>query len=460
MATETGKLIRNILEVDYNSFDAQTVRNAKNQIMDLLAVMVSGYQGPGNSAYFDLLRQWGGAGEATVLVHGDKFPLPQAAMMNSLQCRSYDHEAVGPYPHGQNEGMFAGHVESAVIPAALAVTEYVNGSGKDLISAVVLGGDLAARIAFVEGMGFNHPFDPVGTANAFGAAAAAGRLMGLSEEQLTNAFGIVTMQVGGGFRSLWDGVLTFKLGGALAARNGIISTLMAQKGYTGLKDPLLGPQGYFDCYCPKPYHPEYMNRDLGKEFYSQGMHKKYPSCYGNHNLIDCGLDIVQQHAINPAEVKEIILGVPIRMLNSYGAQPFKMGDGQPAALFYQSYSVANVILNRSACLEQYTEKAIQAPAVIELCGKCHHQATTQKNEAVELKVRMIDGKEYAAAYSYSQMRGYPERPLSQTELTEKYWSNLSFCDRIVEQKAREALGMIENLEKVDRIRDLVKLLVV
>jgi aconitate decarboxylase len=459
MATETQKLIHNILDVDYGSFDELTIGNVKNQILDLLAVMVSGYQGPGNSAYFDLLRQWGGAGEATVLVHGDKFPLPQAAMMNSLQCRSYDHEAVGPYPHGQNEGMFAGHVESAVVPAALAVTEYVNGSGKDLISAVVLGGDLAARIAFVEGMGFNHPFDPVGTANAFGAAAAAGRLMGLKEEQLINAFGIVTLQVGGGFRSLWDGVLTFKLGGALAARNGIISSLMAQKGYTGLKDPLLGPQGYFDCYCPKPYHPEYMNRDLGKDFYSQGMHKKYPSCYGNHNLIDCGLDIVQQHEIRPAEVKEIILGVPPRMLNSYGAQPFKKGDAQPAALFYQAYSVASVILRRSVSLENYTEKAIQEPAVIELCGKCHHEATTQPKEGMELKVRMLSGKEYSAVYSYSQMRGYPERPLSQSELKEKYWDNLDFCGRITRQNASQALQMIENLERVEHIRDLVRLLV-
>src|SRR5512136_938675 len=163
MATETQELIHNMLDVQYDSFNAEVVRNAKNQVLDLAAVMVSGWKGPGNSALFDLVRQWSGKGEATILVHGDRVPLPHAAMMNSLQCRSYDHEAVGPYPYGQNEGMFCGHVESSTVPAAVSVAEYVGASGKDLISAVVLGGDLAARVIFVEGVGFNHPFDPVGT---------------------------------------------------------------------------------------------------------------------------------------------------------------------------------------------------------------------------------------------------------------------------------------------------------
>ena len=171
MATPTQELIHNVLDTKYEDFDAVTVRNAKNQILDLAGVMVSGWKGPGNSAYLDLVRQWGGQGEATILGNGDKVPLPQAAMMNSLQCRSYDHEAVGPYPHGQNEGMFCGHVESSTLPASFSVAEYVGASGKDLIAAVVLGGDLTARIAFVEGLGFDHPFDPLGTANAFGVAA-------------------------------------------------------------------------------------------------------------------------------------------------------------------------------------------------------------------------------------------------------------------------------------------------
>jgi 2-methylcitrate dehydratase PrpD len=206
-------------------------------------------------------------------------------MMNSLQCRSYDHEAVGPYPFGQNKGMFCGHVESSTVPAALAIAEHIKANGKELISAVVLGGDMAARIVFVEGIGFKIHFDPVGTANAFGVAGVAARLLGLNENQLLNALGIVSTQVAGGFQSLWEGVQTFKLFGAMSARNGITAALMAKKGFTSIKDPLFGHLGYFECYSTQPIHPEYLSRDLGKEFYVKGMHKKYPSCYANHNLI-------------------------------------------------------------------------------------------------------------------------------------------------------------------------------
>jgi len=460
MTTPTQELIHNVLDTRFTDFDATAVRNAKNQIMDLAGVMVSGWKGPGNNAYLDLVRQWGGTGEATILGNGDRVPLPQAAMVNSLQGRSYDFEAVGPYPHGQNEGMFCGHVESSTLPAAFAVAEYVGASGKDLISAVILGGDLTARIAFVEGLGFDHPFDPLGTANCFGVGGLTCRLMGMNETQVMNTFGIITMQIGGGFRSLWDGVLTFKLAGALSARNGIIAALMAQKGFTGLKDPLLGPQGYFDCYCPKPYHPEYMNRDLGKEYYTQGMHKKYPSCYGNHNLIDCGLDILAEHDLNAADIKEIVIGIPAMMLNSYGTLKFKKGDSQQAALFYQNYSVASVLLRKGARPEHYTEEAVQDPAVIELCGKIRHAASRQKNGGMELIVTMKDGKTYEAVYQYPMMRGYPARPLSQAEMVEKFWTNINFNGHIGKAKAEKALDMIENLEKVDKVNDLIKLLVV
>ncbi len=460
MATETQKFIHNVLDTDFGAFNKEVIRDAKRQLIDLIGVMVSGFNGSGNSALFDLVRQWGGRGEATILVHGDKVPLPHAAMMNSLQGRSFDFECTGPDAFGQNEGMFPGHVPSSTVPAALSVAEYVGASGKELLSAVILGGDLASRIAFVEGLGFDHPFDPVGTANSFGVAGLTARLMGLNENQLMNSFGVLTNMVAGSFRSLWDGVMTFKLYGAMAARNGIIATLMAKNAFTGLKDPLFGPQGYFESYCPKPYHPEVMNRDLGKEFYVKSRHKKYPSCQGNHNIIDCGLDILAGHDINANDIKEIIIGVHPAQLNSYGSIPFKEGDSQQAALFYQGYSAANVLLRKGARLEHYTEEAVKDPKVIALCGKVKHMPTTQKDPMkVELIVKMNDSKEYSAAFNHPQSRGFPKFPLTEEELTEKYWHNFDFCGKIPRENAEKVFNMINNLEKVDNVSEIVNLLV-
>jgi 2-methylcitrate dehydratase PrpD len=235
---------------------------------------------------------------------------------------------------------------------------------------------------------------------------------------------------------------------------------MAEKGFTGLNDPLFGPQGFFDSYAPKPYHPEYMNRDLGKEFYVKSRHKKYPSCQGNHNIIDCGLDILTEHDIDTDNIKEIIIGVHPARLHSYGAIPFQKGDSHASALFHQAYSAANVLVRKGARLEHYTEEAIQDPRVITLCGKVKHIPTTQEDPMkVELIVKMNDGKEYSAAFNHPQSRGFPKFPLTEDELTEKYWHNFDFCGKIPRQNAEKVFNMLNNLEKVDDVSEIVKLLV-
>lgn len=456
--TMTHELIRNVLDTRFEAFSKENIRDAKNQILDLIAVTVSGADAPGNSVVLDLMRQWGGREEATILVHGDRIPLPNAAMMNSLQCRSYDHEAVGPYPFGQNEGRFAGHVESTTVPCALSVAEYAGASGKDFISAVILGGDLAARIAIAEELAFTNSFDPCGTANSFGATGIACRLLGLNETQMMNALGIQVTQASGGFRSLWDGVMTFKYYGATAARNGIISALLAQKGFTGLKDPLLGPQGYFACFCSN-IHPEFLTRDLGKEFYTKGMHKKYPSCYANHNIIECALEIVGHNHINVDDIHEITIGLHPDKLHNFGNQPFIPGDSQQKALFNQHYAAANVLLRKSSRLEHYTEEAVQAPEVVALAGKVKAVASRQPDGQVELTIKMRDGREYSSVYRKPQPHGYPLFPLTKEELTEKYWNNIHFSGKISKNNAKKVFEMIENLEDVNDTNEIVKLLI-
>jgi 2-methylcitrate dehydratase PrpD len=457
MASITQELIHNVLDTRFEDFSSDVIQDAKNQLIDIAAVTVSGANASGNPPLLDLVRQWGGSGEATILSLGDKVPLPLAAMVNSIQCRSYDFEVVGPYPYGQNEGRVAGHVMSATVPAALAVAEYLHASGKDLISAIVLGGELAARVVLAEELNFDHPFDPAGTGNAFGAAGLTGRLMGLNEAQMMNAFGILTNMVAGGFRPLWDGVHTFKLHGAMAAKNGIFAVQLASKGFTGLKDPLLGPQGYYECYCPS-YNPEVLIRDLGTQHYSKGCHKKYPSCYVNHDIIECMLDIVGEHDMNAEDIAEVIAGVPAPQVNTYLNQPFKMGDSQPKSLFSYYYSAANALLRKGARVEHYTEEAIREPAVVELAGKVKIVATQDKDGRTEAKVTMKNGKEYSTVFTHPSRRGTPLYPLSKEELHQKFWDNINFSGNVAKENAEKALAMIEELEKVDDVSRLTALL--
>jgi len=188
--------------------------------------------------------------------------------------RSYDFEATQSRVNGVN---IPSHTSGTTVTTALTLGEAKDISGKELITALLVGDDVACRILAASGFSFSLGWDNVGTVNAFGATAIAGRLLGLSEIQLQNAFGIVLNQLAGSFDTIWDGVAAFKLFQGLSARNGIFSAELAKAGWTGPKDALLG---------------------------------------NNHTAIDCALNLINKHNIEIDKVDKIILKVPILIPSS------------------------------------------------------------------------------------------------------------------------------------------------
>ena len=285
------------------------------------------------------------------------------------------------------------------------------------------------------------------------------RRAGLTKEQMANTFGILVNQLTGSFQSIWDGAHSFKLVGALSARNGIFSAELAAEGFKGLKDPLLSPLGYFNQYC-RSYHPENVTKDLGKVFYCQGQHKFYPSCNGNHNAIDCGLNIVKNHDINADEIATVNLFVHPNREHHFLNQPFGSDDSQPKSLFNLPYAVANVLLRKAAKLEHYTDEYIHEPKVLDLVKKVKLVPTLQTNltHKCHLEVIMKDGKTYSAD-SKDFPRGWLGDPLNKEQVKDKFRRNVEFSQTISIKNAEAALEILDNIENADNIKKLIKLLV-
>jgi 2-methylcitrate dehydratase PrpD len=288
---------------------------------------------------------------------------------------------------------------------------------------------------------------------------------------MLNAFGIVVDQVAGLWQHIADGVDSFKLNTGLAARNAIFSVELASKGFTGIKDPLLSPRGYFVQYS-KSYQPKFLTLGIGKVFYTRGDHKFRPSCYYNHAPIECCLKILGQHDINTDDIAEVTFSVdPARIpsLQSYIVHHFEMGASQGRALFNVPYGVANVLMRKSTKLEHYTDEFTHDPRVVELTKKVKvvgilppqlaSQGTGQftRGLACELKIRMKDGQEFSA--SIDAPRGTIHHPLTKEEIRDKFWANVDFSKTVSRKNAQEALAMLENLEEVDNVSKIVKLLV-
>lgn len=460
MSTYVELIAENIINTSFQNFAQKNLENAKYRILDVLGCAIGGVNAAGNAELINLIKAWGGREDATIYVYGGKAPAHNVAMVNSVLARSYDFEATQARVKNVN---IASHVSGTTVPAALALGEATNAGGKELITALLIGDDVACRVLAASGFGFTLGWDNVGTVNALGATAIAGRFLGLNKKQLQNAFGIVLNQLSGSFEAIWDGAGSFKLLQGLSARNGIFSAELARLGWTGPKDALLGKFGYFNLYTEGCQNPEILIEDLGKNYYTEVTYKPYPCCRANHAAIDCALNLVGDYDITPDDIEQIVLKVPRPVFQMFVAQPFSVGDiPQIGAGFNLRYCVANVLLRKNITLEHFQEEYVRDGRIAKICAKIALEELNEdelKNNTACLKVIMNDGKEYISGVKGA--KGDPVlSPLSEDEIKTKFMENISFSRKISEANAEKIINIIENLEKVDDLTDLIGLLTV
>lgn len=455
--TIINKLVNNILDVDFDTFTEGTLDHTKNRIIDVLGCVVGGINAPGSQEVTSVIKEWGGKEESTILVHGYKVPTQNAAMVNSIISRSYDFELAGAFVDNK---LYPSHISSTSVPSVFAVAERQKSTGRELLTALILGDDIACRFAAASRLSLQSGWE-ISMVNAFAVTATAGKLFKLNEEQLLNAFGIVLHQLSGTTQGMWDGCHTFKLTQGTAAFAGILSVELAAKGFVGLQDPLQCRHGYFNLYAPNG-DPELLLKNLGTEFYSEGEFKPYSCCRGNHPVIDCVLAILSEHDFTPDSIERVTIDVAPTVFNSFVGQQFKpRGVPQINAAFNIQYNAANALIRKATRPEYFHEDYVWAPEIVELTEKIQitDSIPAEKQRAARLKVTLKDGTEYSHYADFP--KGDPvHRPLSRDEIKNKFRANVEFSRTIGSEKAERALQLIENLEAEQDVTGVIQQLVV
>lgn len=448
------RLAANVLETRFENLGQEIVENAKSRIIDTVGCLIGGANDPSNPEFVNLIKDYGGKEEATILIHGGKVPACHAAMVNSIMCRSFDFEPIGPLVNGIDT---PGHISGTTVMTAVSMSEATNASGGDLITALTVGDDVASRVLAASGFGFNLGWDGNGTANAFGATAIAGRLLDLNKTQMINAFGLVLNQLGGSLQSIWDGTPAFKLPQGLSARNGIFSAQLASAGWTGPEDALFSKFGYYHLYTEGCCNPELLDKDLGKKYYSDGTFKPYPCCRKNHAAIDCALVINDRHAVKIDDIQEIILYVTPGSLDHICGHTFKIGDFPHVnAAFSFQYTVATALLRKSVRPEHFTEESIRDPQVITVVNKI--KLVEWPEAETKLNIIMKDGRELTESCKFARGDSL-NNPISKDEVTAKFWTNVEFSQLLGSKNASKLLAILETLEDLDSVDKIVRLLV-
>jgi 2-methylcitrate dehydratase PrpD len=457
VSTAIERLAENALATRFDNFDKDTLEAAKYRIIDTLGCLIGGALDAGNPELLKLIRENGGKKEATVLVHGGKAPVAEAALMNSIMARSFDFGPVSPLVDGFS---CPGHTSETTVPAAFTLAEFTDASGRDMITALLVGDDIAARLLAASGFGFALGWDGVGTVNVFGVTAMAGWFFGLDNSQLRNAFGISLNLLGTTFQSFWDGTTAFKLPQGLAARAGIFAAQLAGAGWTGPEDALMSRFGYYKMFTEGCKKPQALTDDLGKKYHSDGTIKPYPCCRITHAAIDAALALLKKYSFKSEDIETVNLEVAPGGIDHIVGHPFKIGDFPHGnAAFSYEYTVATAFLFGSVKPEHFTEKAIRNPAITDFIKKIKLTAVNDVAfEKARMTVTLKEGRKLTE--TVVNVKGDPQtNPMTHEDITAKFWVNVDFTKKISKNKAEELLDKLLNLETLDSVRKLIPLLV-
>jgi 2-methylcitrate dehydratase PrpD len=405
---------------------------AKELVLDLLGVAARGSGERSSAPVVAFVRETWPAGAATVIGAGFSTSSAWAALANGTAAHALELDDV------TTESSL--HPGVAVIPAALAVAEERDATPIAFLEAVIAGYEVTMRVgnALNPASAYQRGFHPTGVAGVFGAAMAAGRLLGLDTPALTRALGIAGTLASGSLEYLADGSFTKRLNAGWAAHAGVVAAGLARAGLTGPATVFEGRLGVLRAYTDDPA-PERLLADLGQPLQILRVSiKPYACCRYNHGLIDCVLALRREHGIRPEDVAAIRLGVlsggavlvaePIERKRA----PTNVVDAQ----FSAPFAAAVALVHGAADLAQFSQNNVEDPSIRSLMARteCYQDpsldAAYPARWPAAAEIRLKDGRTVATRIEYAT--GEPENPVPREKLIAKFVSlagNLLPSDR-------------------------------
>mgnify|MGYP001038870108 CR=1 FL=1 len=444
------RLIEHIARTGFEDLDAETVRCCKKLIMDSLGVVFPGSRAPGCPEILDLLRSWQSKEGASVFLADFRTAPPLAAMANSAMMHALDFD--------DTLDASALHTFVNVLPAALAAAENRGGiAGKELITALVLGVDVICRIS----LAIDRPLSWIRTATcgSFGAAAAAGKILGLNEERLLNALGVVYAQTSGNAQGLIESRLVKRMQPGFAASAGVVSAFLAARGITGSRRFLTGTYGFYPLYEHGDYHPERVGEALGERFSIADLSiKPYPCCRMTHSAIGAAMKLKER--VGPVDNIERIDVSVSSMVTEMVGKPFQIGENpQVDAQFSIPYTTACALVRGDVFLQDFEADSISDPAVKRLADRvrvCANPDLPAKDILQsEMTVTRNDGKVLSERVPVPL--GNPHNPMSAGQCREKFLKCIDYSGLPIEEDRKNSLiSTIEDLEAVPDVSELVR----
>ena len=398
----------------------------------------------------ELVDEMGGTAEATVIGFGEKLPLVNATLINSLMIRALDFNDI----YWKEDPSHP----SDIIPAALSTAEKVDGSMKDVITGIVLAYEFEQRLCEFAKPGVRERKWHHATLTQFVSPLVAGKMLGLNVDQMVNAIGIngshnhtIGCPTAGKLTMMKNTV------DPMAVQSGVFAALMAQKGYSGTELVFEGKEGLMDVFGPD-WDLKIMTEGLGESWrILQCSMKAFPTEALTHTHLSATLKVINEHDIKPDDIEEVRVTSIARAVDIlFDPQKYRP-ESRETADHSLPYCLAAAIVDRKITTESFSDEKLKDDRIWKVIDRIKGEASLKFEEMFPEKqpskviIRTVDGNEYEQYLEYP--KGDPREPMTMDDLENKF--NSLATERMDADRMQQLKQMIFSCEDMSA-RDFVE----
>lgn len=442
----SGRLADFLVGTEYDRIPAATVAQAKERILDTLGAALAGYAGWDYTGRFLAACATLGTGGRPVIGprSGARFPAARAAMINAAMAHAVELD-----DGHKNAGVHAGAV---VVATALTLGADLGRTGKEVLTAVVLGYEVAYRLAV--GMSpslIDGGFHPSAICGTVAAAAVAGKLMGLTRDRLANALGLSGLFASGLMEATVSGQQSKCVMVGQAALNGISAACYAKQELEGPLTVFEGKSGMLRAMGGRA-DPDVLLHGLGEPFWIKDTYNKfYPTCRHAQPAIEAARELAREHRLDWREVERVLVDTHRVAYRLTGTITGPKNPGE--AKFSIPYGVALALIDREVAVRHLTAEFYEDPRYLELARRVtvridpRMDALYPERRGASVEILMKDTS--SCGRVCYDLKGSPQNPAGVGELRAKFAANAA---GLLDANARDRL--LERTDVFERETDL------
>lgn len=445
-STLSDRLAEYVAQLSFGDLSQNHIQKMKIYLLDWLGSAYAGKMEPPTRAILDVVSTMGGNPESTSIPDGRKTMCLLAALLNGASSHVVEMDDL------HRESIF--HPAAAIIPAVFAAAEREHASGRALIEAISAGYEIGIRVAVAAGPSHYRYWHTTATCGTFGAAAGSAKILGLDEKQVAWTLGSAGTQAAGLWEFLMESAMSKQLHPGKAAMNGLLSALLAQKGFTGARGILEGEKGFFRATSQDFDEARCIDR-LGLEFMCERNSIKYhASCGHTHSAIDATLQATGGKPMAVNEIKRVNVFIYQAALDLLG----KVELFTPyVAKFHLPFCIATALKYGHVNMGDFTRERLKDPEILAIIERINLHSdsglTKEYPRKWPARVEILTQDDRILKGGNDYPKGDPENPLTEEEVIDKF---SSLTEGLLPSTALKIITeRVMNLEKMSDVAEIL-----